>query len=188
MQEVLENQVINGINVTALKEAIHAITEDPSMGQTRWQVSTEWKGGTRNDTHVKSYMIGGQEVKKDFLIKIDEPLELCGSNQYANPQEYLLAAMNSCIMVGYAAACALEGVELESLRLETQGDIDLRGFLGIDADVKPGYDSLEYKVFIKAKATEEQLKNIHEFVSRTAPNRFNLASPIPMTTTMVIEN
>jgi len=126
MQETLTHPMMNGINLEALKNAIQEIAEDPAKGQTRWQVTTEWQGGTRNDTRVTQYEIGGRRVRKDFKIQIDEPLELCGTNQYANPQEYLLAAMNSCIMVGYAAACALEGIELESLRLESEGDIDLR--------------------------------------------------------------
>lgn len=187
MQSTVESNVVNGIDVDALKGAIEAITQDPALGQTRWQVVTEWKGGTRNDTRVTGYHIGGQYVPKDFTIRIDEPLELCGTNQFANPQEYLLGAMNSCIMVGYAAACALEGIELESLRLETEGDIDLRGFLGIDPEVKPGYDGLRYTVRIKAKATQEQLEKVHAFVSKTAPNRYNLMAAIPMTTELVVE-
>jgi len=188
MQSTLTQNIVNGIDVEALSGAIAAISEDPAKGQTRWQVTTEWKGGTRNDTRVTGYSIGGQHVEKDFSIRIDEPVELCGSNQFANPQEYLMAAVNSCIMVGYTAACSLEGIELESLRLETEGDIDLRGFLGIDAEVPAGYEEIRYKVFIKAKATDEQLKKVHEFVSRTAPNRYNVMNAIPMKTTLVVED
>jgi uncharacterized OsmC-like protein len=187
MESTLTQKNINGIDVEALNGAIAAITEDPAKGKTRWEVTTEWKGGTRNDTHVKGYWIGGQYVEKDFSIRIDEPLELCGTNQFANPQEYLMGAVNSCIMVGYAAACALNGIELESLRLETEGDIDLRGFLGIDPDVPAGYEEVRYKVFIKANATEEQLEDVHAFVSRTAPNRYNMMNGIPMNGTLVVE-
>jgi uncharacterized OsmC-like protein len=188
MQDTMTQNVINGIDVEALRGAIAAISEDSARGQTNWRATTEWKGGTRNDTRITGYSIGGQQVEKDYLIRIDEPLELCGSNQYANPQEYLLGAVNSCIMVGYAAACSLEGIELESLRLETEGDIDLRGFLGIDPDVPAGYDEIRYKVFIKAKATEEQLQKVHDFVSKTAPNRYNMMNAIPMRTTLVVED
>lgn len=188
MQDIASPNVLNGIDVSALSGAMAAIAEDPALGQTRWRATTEWQGGTRNDTRISGYHIGGQFVEKDFTIRIDEPLELCGTNAFANPQEYLLAAMNSCIMVGYAAVCALKGIQLESLRLETEGDIDLRGFLGIDPDVKPGYDGLRYKVFIKADATREQLEEVHSVVTRTAPNRFNLATAIPMSTSLVVEN
>ena len=150
--------VMNGIDTDALKGAIGQIAEDQAKGQTTWTVTTNWKGGTRTDTHVSEYMIGGETVGKDFTIRTDEPLELCGTNQYANPQEHLMAALNACMTVGYATACAMKGIRLESLRIETTGDIDLRGFLGLDPSVKPGYDSMQYTVHIKGDGTPEQVR------------------------------
>src|SRR5262245_9854153 len=102
--------VVNGVNVDLLRAAAADITADAKKGATNWRVSTRGKGGTRSDTHVTSYEIGGQEVPKDFTLSVDEPLELCGTNRFANPQEYLLAALNSCMVVGYVAGCALEGI------------------------------------------------------------------------------
>lgn len=113
---------VNGIDVDALTQAIEAIVADPAKGQTRWQVTLRWRGGTRSDTSVKAFQIGGQRVAKDFTIRVDEPYELCGTNQFANPQEYLLAALNACMIVGYAAVCASEDIELDDLRIETEGD------------------------------------------------------------------
>lgn len=181
------SKFVNGINTESLRGAIDAISADASKGLTRWNVTTHWQGGTRSDTRVKHCSIGGQRVDKDFTLRIDEPRELCGTNQYANPQEYLLAAMNACMTVGYVAACALEGIELHELRIETEGDIDLRGFLGIDPGVKPGYDSLKYTVHIKGDGTPEQFRKVHEIVTATSPNRFNLASAIPLHARLVLE-
>jgi organic hydroperoxide reductase OsmC/OhrA len=129
MSSTIENTQVNGLDVDALTQAIEAIADDPAKGQTRWQVTSRWRGGTRSDTSVKAYYIGGQRVAKDFTIRIDEPYELCGTNQFANPQEFLLAALNACMIVGYSAVCALQGIELTELRIETEGDIDLRGVL-----------------------------------------------------------
>ena len=180
--------VVNGVDTDALRDAIRAIAEDPSKGQTRWQVTTRWQGGTRSDTLVRSYNIGGQTVEKDFTISIDEPCELCGTNQYANPQEYLMAAMNACMTVGYVTACAMKGIELEDLWIETQGEIDLRGFLGIDPDVKPGYDEIRYTVHIKAKnAGVHELNEVHDIVSALSPNRFNVAHAIRLDARLVVE-
>lgn len=178
---------INGIDTGYLKETIEAVAADPDKGMTRWNVATHWKGGTRSDTRVTSYEIGGQKVEKDYTIRIDEPEELGGSNQFANPQEYLLSAFNACMMVGYVALSALEGIELESVRIETNGDIDLRGFLGIDPSVAPGYEELEYTVHIKGNGTLEQFQKIHEMVCATAPNRHNLSKPIRMSSRLVVE-
>jgi uncharacterized OsmC-like protein len=188
MYNTVESNFVNGIDLDALNEAIAKITEDPDKGQTRWEVTSRWRGGTRSDTLVKTYTIGGRRVAKDFTIRIDEPFELCGTNQFANPQEYLLAALNGCMIVGYAAVCALEGIELEELRIETKGEIDLRGALGIDSSVKPGYDGLSYTVYIKGNATVEQFQKVHDIVKATSPNRFNLATAIVLHSQLVVDS
>jgi uncharacterized OsmC-like protein len=178
--------LVNGLDVDRLRASITDIAADPKKGATQWRVSTRWMGGTRSDTHVTSYRIGGQEVRKDFTLQADEPLEIGGTNLHANPQEYLLAALNACMTVGYVAACALEGIVIEGLRIESEGDIDLRGFLGIDASVKPGYDEIRYTVHLKAKATPAQLERVHDVVCRTSPNRFTIAHPIRLETRLVL--
>lgn len=177
---------LNGINTDALRGAIQAIADDPAKGMTHWEVTSHWRGGTRSEARVTSYSIGGQRIAKNFTIRVDEPLELCGTNQHANPQEYLLAALNACMIVGYSACCALEGIALEELRIETEGEIDLRGFLGIAADVKPGYDHLRYTVHIKGDGTPEQFEKIHRTVMATSPNYFNLRNPVPLQSRLVV--
>ena len=97
-------ELVNGLDVEALREKAQAIQADPKLGMTRWNVTTRWMGGARSDSSVTSYEIGGQRVEKDFTIRVDEPLELCGTNQFANPQEVLLASLNACMTVGYVAA------------------------------------------------------------------------------------
>jgi len=179
-------RMLNGIDVDFLRATVSAVAADSALAQTRWGVTTHWSGGARSETRVTSYRIGGQEIQKDFTLRIDEPLELGGTNRHANPQEVLLAALNACMTVGYVAACTLEGIEIEALRFETSGDIDLRGFLGLDPSVKPGYDALSYTVYLTAKATPAQLEKVHDFVCRTSPNRFNLAQPIRLETRLVV--
>ena len=178
---------INGINTELLQGAIDAITKDSAKAATHWEVTTHWRGGTRSDTRVTRCVIGGGEIARDFTIKVDEPLQLCGTNQYANPQEHLLASLNACMIVGYSACCAHEGIELQELRIETEGDIDLRGFLGLDATVKPGYEQLRYTVYIKGKATPEQFEKIHRTVMATSPNYFNVSSTIPLKARLVVK-
>ena len=178
--------VVNGINTTAFLGAVAAITDDSAQGQTNWKVTSKWRGGTRSDTHVKSYRIGSQDVARSFTISADEPVELCGTNKYANPQEYLLAALNACMIVGYALTCSVHGIELEELRIETEGDIDLRGVLDIDPSIPPGYEQIRYTVHIKGNATPEQFEEIHRTVMATSPNYFNLSNSIKMQPRLVI--
>ena len=186
--QVQESTTVNGINVTALKQAIADIKANPDAGQTRWTVRSRWEGGTRTDHVVDGVDIGGQKVDRQFQIHIDEPCELCGSNQYANPQEYLLAATNACMMVGYATVAAVMGVNLTKLELEITGDIDLRGFLDIDPSVPRGYERLHYTVRIGSDGTPEQFQKMHDVVQRTSPNYYNIANPIELTSDLVVES
>lgn len=179
--------VVNGIDTDGVKALIGHVAEDSANAKTHWHVTSSWEGGTRSDTKVSGYGFGKEYIKKDFTIHIDEPTELGGTNQFANPQEYLLAAFNGCIMVGYVVGCSMEGIELEELRIETEGDIDLRGFLGLDKNVKPGYDEISYTVHIKGNGTSEQFQKVHETVCATSPNRFNVANAIRLNSEIVVE-
>lgn len=186
MTTMTDTMPVNGIDTNALRQAIATVTQDPAHGQTRWSVESHWRGGLRSEARVTAFMLGGQTIPRKFTIGVDEPLELCGTNRHANPQETLLAALNACMIVGYAALCALEGIDLEELRITTEGDIDLRGFLGIDPTVKPGYDELIYTVHIKGNGTAEQFEEIHRRVMATSPNYFNLATSIPLQSRLVV--
>jgi uncharacterized OsmC-like protein len=179
--------IVNGINVTDLKQAIAHMTAHPEAAQSRWKVTSRWQGGTRTDHEVQGVEIGGQAIDRRFQIQIDEPHELCGTNQFANPQEYLLAATNACMMVGYAAVAALMGITLDTLELEISGDIDLRGFLAIDRTVPPGYEQLHYTVRIAGSGTREQFEKLHELVQQTSPNYYNISHPVALTSELLIE-
>ena len=110
-----------------------------------------------------------------------------GSNRFPNPQEYLLAALNARMMVGYVAQCAVRGIDLQSLEIETEGEIDLRGFLGIDPAVMPGYEKLRTMVRIKGSATPEEFAEIHQAVLATSPNFHNVSRPVALSPTLVVE-
>ncbi|MBT3786852.1 MAG: OsmC family protein [Alphaproteobacteria bacterium] len=179
--------IVNGIDVDAVQALAQQVSDDPATGQTHWQVTSAWQGQTHSQSKVSAYSLGGEKIARDFTIDIDEPEELGGSNQFANPQEYLISALNACMIVGYTALCALNGIRIDKLEITTEGDIDLRGFLGLDADVSPGYDSLEYTVTIKGDASEEKFREIHEMVTATSPNFHNISTPVALQPTFIVE-
>jgi uncharacterized OsmC-like protein len=182
-----EPTVINGINVDNLFALIQGIKQDAAKGKTNWRVTTTWQGQAQSRAQVEDFGIGGERVPRRFSIDIDEPYELGGTNQFANPQEHLIAALNACMTVGYVAQCAVRGITLESLKIETDGEIDLRGFLGLDPSVLPGYENLSYIVRIKGSGTNEEFAAIHEAVMATSPNFHNVARPVALKPTLVVE-
>ncbi|GMV24549.1 MAG: hypothetical protein AMXMBFR58_05800 [Phycisphaerae bacterium] len=178
--------VINGIDVGELRSTIAAIEESPAAGKTTWTIRSVWKGGTRSDHHVESCRIGAGDIPRRFTIPVDEPYELCGSNRYANPQEYLMAALNACMMVGYSAVAALMGITLTRLEVTTYGDIDLRGFLGIAPSVSAGYDNLHQDVIIAGSGTDDEFRRLHDIVRATSPNFFNITRAVPVNSRLTI--
>ena len=179
--------VVNGIDTDAVHALIDDVDSDPAKGMTHWRVASTWQGGTHSRAQVDGFAIGGANVPRRFSIDIDEPLELGGGNAYANPQEYLLAAFNACMMVGYTALCALQGITLQKLEITTEGDIDLRGFFGLDPAVAAGYRELQSRVVVKGDGTEEQFRKIHEMVLATSPNFYNITRAVPVVPALIIE-
>ncbi|MCK1656160.1 OsmC family protein [Bradyrhizobium sp. 151] len=179
--------IVNGINLHGLFALIDDVKREPAKGNTNWHVITTWQGQTRSRAEVESYELGGEKVPRQFSIDIDEPRELGGSNNFANPQEHLIAALNACMTVGYVAQCAVRGITLESLSIETGGDIDLRGFLGIDPAVPPGYEKLSYTVRINGSGTKEQFAEVHEAVMATSPNFYNLSRAVALEPVLIVE-
>jgi uncharacterized OsmC-like protein len=181
------SHVVNGIDVDGLLSLVESVQRDPANAKTDWRVTTRWTGQTRSRSHVEAFAIGGENVPRRFSIDIDEPSELGGTNQFANPQEHLLAALNACMTVGYVAQCALRGITLERLEIETDGEIDLRGFLGLNPGVAQGYETLRYVVRIKGSGTEAEFAEIHEAVMKTSPNFYNLSRQIALKPVLVVD-
>ena len=185
--KTVEPTVVNGINVDDLFALIDGVKRDAEKGKTNWRVTTTWQGQTRSRAQVSGFAIGGEQVQRRFSIDIDEPCELGGTNRFANPQEHLIAALNACMTVGYVAQCAVRRITLERLEIETDGEIDLRGFLGIDPTVPPGFEKLSYIVRLKGSGTKEQFAEIHAAVMATSPNFYNLSRSVPLKSTLVVE-
>jgi hypothetical protein len=95
--------VVNGINVDDLFALIDGVKRDATKAKTKWHVSTSWQGQTRSRSQVEGFDIGGEQVQRRFSIDIDEPCELGGTDQFANPPAILiLAGSPALVRVGGA--------------------------------------------------------------------------------------
>lgn len=158
---------------------INHVKEKPEAGQTVWKAKTQWLGGFRSQAQIR-----------DFTVAMDEPTQLGGSNVAPNMVEMVLGAYGCCLTTGYAANAALQGIELEDIQIELEGDLDLNGFFGLrDPDhCWPGYTTVRANVILKApKATPEQLEALHEAVVKTSPVGSILQRPIQLTTQLVAD-
>jgi len=187
VRSMTQPTMINGLYADDVLTLIETVKQDAGQAQTRWKVSSAWRGGTHVRSFVDSFHLGGAEYMRRFTIDTDEPEEIGGENLYPNPQEQLMAALNACMMVGYVALCALHGIKLEKLEIETEGVLDLRGFFDLDDDVPAGYDQLSYTIRIKGDGTRKQFAAIHERVRATSPNFYNLSRAVAMNAKLMVE-
>jgi uncharacterized OsmC-like protein len=183
MLDTVKNRV-NGLDLNALGEVVEAIQQDAGKAKVSFNVTTRWTGQTRSESTVDGFTIAGERVTRTHKIVADEPNELLGADSAPNPQELLMAAVNACMTVGYVAGAAVHGITLEKLEIATSGTLDLRGFLGLDDSVPPGYEAIDYDVRIAGNGTPEQFEEIHQTVMKTSPNYFNLNRPIRMNGTL----
>ncbi|MDA9529039.1 osmotically inducible protein C [Bradyrhizobium sp. CCBAU 25338] len=180
-------EIVNGLDVGGLESLINRAKADPTAAITKWQVTSSWEGQAHIHAKVDSFSMGGKSSKRGFSIDIDEPPELLGADDHANPQDHLLAALNACMMIDYVAQCSIRRIKLESLEIETRGEIDLRGFLGVDPAVRAGYENIDYIVRVKGDGTPEQFAEVHEAVMATSPNFYNLTKPVTLRPKLIVE-
>lgn len=187
MLDTVKNKLVNGLDLVALGDAVDAIQNDSSQAKVDFEVTTRWLGQTRSESLVTGFTMGGERIERSHRIVADEPCQLLGQDSAPNPQELLMSAFNACIMVGYVAGASIQGIDLESVEINTRGSLDLRGFLGLSDDVAPGYESIYYEVRIKGDGSREQFDEIHRTVMKTSPNYFNMSRPIRLVGTLTLQ-
>ena len=178
--DTLARPRVNGIDLDALDDMVDAVRRRPGCASAGFRVTTEWKGQTRSESKVESYTHAGDVIPRNFTIVADEPLDLLGGDSAPNPQELLLSAVNACMIVGYVVQAAVRGITLDDCRIETEGVLDMRGFLGLDETIPPGCRRINYTVHLEGNGTREEYEEIHQVVMATSPNYFNAAQPVQM--------
>ena len=158
---------LNGVDLAVIGEFAQQLASDPSADKSRWSARTTWTGAFTSSTSAREHE----------PIVIDEPELLAGGNSAPNPVEYLLAALGSCLAVGYAASAAARDIELRSLEIELSGTIDLQVFLGL-AEGHAGYERLEATARVESDADDAALQALHEHVVKTSPVGNTIERPI----------
>jgi len=143
---------INGIDLDSLRTTVSAIERDPELAKFKFRTSNRWVNGTESRCTVKEFYGAKQELahKQAFDIRADEPPLLTGHDHAPNPAEYLLGALATCISTSVVAHAAVRGISIEELESDVEGDIDLRGFLGLDESVPKGFTDIRVKLRVKA--------------------------------------
>lgn len=154
---------INGIHIETLQGTVNAIEQDPELGQCKFRARNTWLGGNHNSTTITGFYGAKQEIahKHVFELHADEPPILAGNDEGANPVEHLLNALAACVTTSMVAHAAVRGIHIEELESELEGDIDLRGFLGLADNISKGFTDIRIKFRVKSDIDNmERLKRL----------------------------
>jgi uncharacterized OsmC-like protein len=157
---------VNGVKIDTLQETVHAIENEPELGKCKFRAHNKWLGGNHNCTTISGFYGARQEMahKQQFELHADEPPILAGNDEGANPVEHLLNALAACVTTSMVAHAAVRGIHIEELESELEGDIDLRGFLGLSNDVPRGFTDIRVKFKVEADVENmERLKKLTEY-------------------------
>ena len=164
----------NGVDISSIVALSSKIQEEPAQGDTLWKAEVIWQNGFRNQIRIR-------DLPASYA---DEPEALGGTNTAPNPVEQLLGALGSCLAIGYTANASVRGIQIEDLRIELEGHIDLPVFLGL-REGHAGYPDIAVKVSLKADAPKQVVEELHQHVLRTSPVGQTLEKAIPLHTTLI---
>jgi len=148
--------VDNGVNVEALLGARAHLTEAPELGQFTWRARCEWLNGTHSRSTVTGFSGLGQDHahRQPYSVEGDHPQVFASEDNAATPAEAVLMALASCLTAGVASVATHRGVQLRSVTATIEGNMDLAGILGIDSDVRNGFDGIKVTYAIDADASK----------------------------------
>jgi len=157
---VSESSVNNGVNVAALLDAREALTATPEGAKFQWRATCEWKNGTHSHSTVEGFFGLGEEQnhKTTFKFDADHPEIFASEDKGATPVEYILVGLASCLTAGIAAVAQHREIQLRSVTATLEAGMDIQGILGIDSDVRNGFDGIKISYKIDADATPDELK------------------------------
>ena len=179
----------NGVDTPALFATINAVGEQPELAKFQFRATNRWQQGTHSRTRIESFTGAGGEQKhgKEFVLDGDHPEVLVGRDQGPTPVEVLLHGLAACLTAGIGNIAAARGVTLYEVESTIEGDIDMRGTLGLSDEVRNGYEAIRVNVRIKGDAPKEKLEKIVEQSRNRSAVYDVLTNGVPVAITVTAE-
>jgi uncharacterized OsmC-like protein len=180
----------NGVDTPKLFATIGHVAAQPELAKFQFRTESRWVDGTHSRSTMTTFFGAGSEHnhKREYAVEADHPAVLCGGDYGPTPIEHVLHALSSCLIAGIANIAAARGVTLKRVEAIVDGDIDLRGILGLAHDVRNGYEKIRVSLRIEGDASLEKLREIVE-QSRTRSAVFDvLTNGVPISLAVDAEN
>lgn len=183
MHRVVRDTTINGVDVQRMGETVKAIQDNPTLATFQFRAANRWFTGGYNQSTIHGFSTAGQEDTtrtQPFLVEADEPPVLLGKDQSPNPAEYVLHALAACLTTSLVYHAAARGIRIQSVESRLEGDLDLRGFLGLSDTVRRGFERVRAHFVVQADASPDELREITKF----SPVHDIVSNPVPVNITI----
>lgn len=174
---------LNGVNVGQLVDTIAAIEKDPSLARFQFRAQHNWIDGTHARSSVQRFYGAGREDDSrtaPMTFDHDEPPVILGENRGVNPVEYAMAAVAGCVTTTFVVNAAARGIRLHSVRVELEGELDLRGMLKLSDEVRNGYEQIRMKFFVESDAPAEEIEQLLQYAKHRSPVFDVITNPVPV--------
>lgn len=178
---------VNGVDVGKLFETVEAIRQTPGLATFKFRLDNEWVDCGHNRSTIKNFYGAGREDDtraEAFVLDADEPPVLLGTDKGANPVEYLLHALAACVTTSMVFHAAAKGIRIEEVESRVEGDIDLRGFLGLDENIPRGYSDIRIRCKIETDVPDERLEELVKLGPTFSPVFDTITRPVNVSVTL----
>src|SRR5215510_6344414 len=174
--------VINGVDREKLFGTVDLIKGAPGLAKFRFKIQNDWQDGGHNRSTVREFPGAGTDFEHavKFELDADEPAILLGEDQGPSAGEYLLHALASCVTTAIVYHAAARGIAIEEVESSIEGDVDLRGFLGIDPKVRNGFQEIRMNFRIKADVPDDQLQELCAIGQQYSPILDSISHGVPV--------
>lgn len=174
--------IVNGVDVDRLFKTIDLIKEKPEMAKFNFRARNKWVNGGHSHTTIKNFY-GAKGVhphENPFELDADEPPLLLGEDKGPNPVEHALNAVAACVTAAMVYHGAAKGIKIKGIESRVEGDLDLRGFLGISDDIPVGYKNIRIHFKIDADISDEEKEELVKMGHKYSPvfNTISNATPV----------
>jgi uncharacterized OsmC-like protein len=160
----VNDSIRNGVDTATLFATLDAVKQAPQAARFQFRAHNQWVSGTHNRSTIADFFGVGEERahERTFVFDADHPAVLVGQDNGPTPVEFVLHALAACLTAGLANIAAARRVKLTEVRSTVSGDIDLNGILGLDPEVRNGYQRITVRFTIKGDAPAEKLRELVE--------------------------
>ena len=174
--------ILNGVNVDRLLDTIETVTEQPELGKFEFRAKSKWVDGGHYMSTIDDFYGAGKEDAHDkpYVLYGDEPDILLGLDKGPNPVEFVLHGLAGCLSTTFVYYAAAEGVKIDAIDYTLEGNIDIRGMLGITKEVRPGYQNISVTFHVKSDAPHRKLQELIKLAQMRSPVFNTISDPVPV--------